>query len=53
MKWVRGNKVWYSEDIIKKIKDFCQAEIDYFNQGDELQADWKALLDSIRRWENE
>jgi hypothetical protein len=58
MKWIttdyKGNKqVWYSEDIITKIEDFCQEEIDYFNHDDELQADWKALLERIRIWENE
>lgn len=24
MKWVRENKVWYSEDVIEKIKKLCE-----------------------------
>jgi hypothetical protein len=24
MKWVREDKVWYSEDVIKKIKKLCE-----------------------------
>lgn len=57
MKWVTkdiyGNeKIWISSDVIDKIKKFCLAEINYFNHDDEMQADWKALLESIERWED-
>lgn len=57
MKWVTkdiyGNeKIWISSDVIDKIKKFCLDEINYFNHDDEMQADWKALLESIERWED-
>ena len=57
MKWVTkdiyGNeKIWISSNVIDKIKTFCLDEINYFNYDDEMQADWKALLESIERWED-
>lgn len=57
MKWVTkdiyGNeKIWISSDVIDKIKKFCLDEINYFNHDDEMQADWKSLLESIERWED-
>lgn len=57
MKWVTKDiygkeKIWISSDVIDKIKKFCIDEINYFNYDDEMQADWKALLESIERWED-
>lgn len=41
------NKSEKSEDLIKKIIDFVQKEIDYFNHDEEYQCDWKELLKII------